>query len=142
MVGGYIRTAVRSIVTSACIPQVPDTKSNIYQCVKNVPRPYTYTMRTSSIKARITLAVSLGILVLASANIARQVLTAQQQMAETTAARFEEAALSFDALLTQNLESLALAVETLLLDQAAVAAFAARNREALAARHARCLPRF
>ena len=92
--------------------------------------------RDKSIKTQILLFVALGIVVLSGISMVRQIIR-EQRATESAAQRvFQQAGASFDSLLAQNLNSLALSVESILTDETAIAAFAAGEREVLAARHA------
>ena len=92
--------------------------------------------RTVTIKGKIVIAVTVGILILSSLNVGIQIRRFQQQMDETTANRFTEAQQSFDALLQEQFSNLSLVMESLLYDDAIMEAFAARDRQAVARRHA------
>lgn len=93
-------------------------------------------MNTSSLKFKIILAVSLGIIVLASANTFFQVREGSRQLDQAVQGLADGANQEFSNLLTGELSRLSLAIESLLNDNQAVAAFARRDRESLAQRHA------
>jgi methyl-accepting chemotaxis protein len=92
-------------------------------------------MRAVSVKTKVVLVVTLGILLLGGINIALQAFASLRRNEADSVLRFSQAAESFESLLDQNLNSLSLAVEAILADEAAMDAFAAGDRTALAARH-------
>lgn len=69
-------------------------------------------------------------------NVALQVRRSRQHMEATAQERFLEARQSFDILLQEQFSSLSLVIETLLYDETIVEAFARRDRETVAQRHA------
>ena len=92
-------------------------------------------MRALSVKMKVILVVTLGIVALSGVNIALRAYAALRQSEAESARLFSQAADSFDSLLNQNLNSLALAVEAILTDEAAMDAFVGGERESLIARH-------
>jgi methyl-accepting chemotaxis protein len=93
-------------------------------------------MKTTSLKFKIIVAVSLGIIVLSAANTVFQVREANRQLDQAVRGLADGANQEFSNLLTGELSRLSLAIEALLKDDQAVAAFARRDREELAERHA------
>ncbi|HMA98377.1 MAG TPA: cache domain-containing protein, partial [Wenzhouxiangella sp.] len=93
-------------------------------------------MKTSSLKFKIIVAVSLGIIVLAASNTFFQIREADRQLDQAVQGLADGANQEFSNLLTGELSRLSLAIESLLKDEQAVAAFARRDRESLAQRHA------
>lgn len=91
--------------------------------------------RTVTIKGRIVLTVTAGILVLSAVNVALTVQRFYNQMNATTDERFHEVRESLNTLLEEQFSSLSLVVESILQDDTIVAAFAERDRPALAERH-------
>ncbi|MBN2873607.1 MAG: HAMP domain-containing protein, partial [Spirochaetales bacterium] len=91
-------------------------------------------MRQSSIKTTIIIVVTLGIVALSGVDITRQILAARNRTTQSSEKLFAEAAASFGSLLDQNLNSLSLAVEAVLTDEAAIRAFASGDRDTLVER--------
>lgn len=85
-------------------------------------------MARSSVKTTINLVVTAGIIALSAVTIARQGLQARAQMDEEALTLIDEATHSFESALSQNLNSLSLAVESVLTDEAAIAAFVRGDR--------------
>ncbi|POQ99197.1 hypothetical protein AU468_10620 [Alkalispirochaeta sphaeroplastigenens] len=98
-------------------------------------------MKTITIKGRVVLAVTTGIILLGGINVALTVQRAYQQMNTATQERVHEVRESFSTLLNEQFSSLSLVVETLLQDDVLITAFAERNREEVAARHAELFDR-
>ncbi|MFP4336282.1 MAG: methyl-accepting chemotaxis protein, partial [Wenzhouxiangella sp.] len=92
-------------------------------------------MRTSSLKFQIIVAVTLGIVVLAATNSILQIREANRLADQEVEALADTANQEFSNLLNGELSRLSLAIESLLTDSEAVAAFARRDRATLAARH-------
>jgi len=93
-------------------------------------------MNTSSLKFKIIIAVSLGIIILAAANTTFQLREGNRQLDQAVNALAASANQEFTKLLNGELSRLSLAIESLLQDNQAVSAFAQRDRETLLARHA------
>lgn len=92
-------------------------------------------MRSFSMKTKIIFVVTLGIVLLSGINITLRSYNAMRQGEAASVQVFAEAAASFDSLLAQNLNSLALSVESILTDESAMQAFDAGERDVLIARH-------
>ncbi len=88
-----------------------------------------------SIKAKILVVVTLGIVALSGINIGRQLLLFQTELADTTEGRVEQIDENFAALVEADLDGLSLAVESVLFDDTALELFAEGDREALIERH-------
>ncbi|NDY95373.1 methyl-accepting chemotaxis protein [Wenzhouxiangella limi] len=93
-------------------------------------------MKAASLKFKIILAVTVGIVVLAATNSFFQIREANRLLALEVEALADTANQEFSNLLSGELSRLSLAIESLLTDDQAVAAFAERDRATLAERHA------
>ena len=92
-------------------------------------------MNFSSLKFQIICAVVIGIVVLTAANSFFQIRESNRLLDAEVSAQADTANREFSNLLSGELSRLSLAIESLLTDDAAVAAFADRDRTSLLERH-------